>query len=289
MPLEHVGAKHISVREAGYGERWVQDLIEKDPSILPLGDVKSIAREVRQNAGGRFDLLLADLESDIMYEVEIMLGSTDESHIIRTIEYWDIERRKRPSKKHIAVIVAEEITNRFFNVVWLLSQSIPIVAIKLDALAVDGKLAVSFTKVLNVYETPETDDAEHKGGTLQGWVDYANKESFAVFEKVVELISSSGRKAKVTYNIDHIAVSLEGSKRNFAWFIPRKSRHCVVELRVGDASLDSVIQECNDVGLDATQNGSSIVKMRLTTAELTAKAATIKKAVDYAIHEGDGD
>ena len=289
MTLEHIGAKHISVREAGYGERWVQDLIEKDSSILPLGDVKSIAREVRQNAGGRFDLLLADLESDIMYEVEIMLGPTDESHIIRTIEYWDIERRKRPSKKHIAVIVAEEITNRFFNVVWLLSQSIPIIAIKLDALAVDGKLAVSFTKVLNVYETPETDDSEHKGGTLQGWVDYASKESFAVFEKVVELISLSGRKAKKTYNIDHIAVSLEGSKRNFAWFSPRKSRHCVVELRVGDALLDSVLQECNDVGLDATQNGTNIVKIRLTTAELDAKAATIKKAVDYAIHEGDGD
>ncbi len=29
--------------------------------------------------------------------------------------------------------------------------------------------------------------------------------------------------------------------------------------------------------------------MRLTTAELVAKAATVKKAVDYAIHEGDGD
>jgi len=43
------------------------------------------------------------------------------------------------------------------------------------------------------------------------------------------------------------------------------------------------------VGLDATQNGTNIVKIRLTTAELDAKAATIKKAVDYAIHEGDGD
>lgn len=289
MPLEYVESKHILVRQAGYGERWVQDLIEKDPAILGLGDLKSIAREVRQNTGGRLDLLLADLESDIMYEVEIMLGSTDESHIIRTIEYWDIERRKRPSKQHRAVIVAEEITNRFFNVVWLLSQSIPIAAIKLDALEVAGKLAISFTKVLNVYETPESEDSEHKGGTSQGWIQYASKESFAAFEKVVELISSSGRRAKITYNIDHIAVSLEGSKRNFAWFSPRKSRFCVVELRVGDAHLDSVLKECDDVGLDATRNGSSIVKMRLTTAELVAKAATIKKAVDYAIHEGDGD
>ena len=26
-----------------------------------------------------------------MYEKEIQLGATDESHIIRTVEYWDIE------------------------------------------------------------------------------------------------------------------------------------------------------------------------------------------------------
>jgi len=290
MPFDFVASKRISIRQAGYGEKWLQDFIEKDPSVLGLGDLKSIAREVKQNAGGRLDLLLADLESDIMYEVEIMLGATDESHIIRTIEYWDIERRKRPSKQHRAVIVAEEITNRFFNVVWLLSQSIPIAAIKLDALEIEGKLAISFTKVLNVYETPETDDPERKGGTLQGWIDYASKESFAVFQKVEELISaSSGRKARIAYNVDHIALAVEGSKRNFAWFSPRKSRHCVVELRVGDALLDSVLKECDDVGLDATRNGSSTVKMRLTTDDLIAKAATIKKVVDYAVHEGDGD
>jgi hypothetical protein len=45
-----------------------------------------------------------------------MLGSLDESHIIRTIEYWDIERQRRPTFEHRAVIVAERITSRFFNV-----------------------------------------------------------------------------------------------------------------------------------------------------------------------------
>jgi hypothetical protein len=289
MPLQHIDSKHTTLRQAGYGERWLQDLLEKDPSLLGLGDLKSIAREVRQNAGGRLDLLMADLESDIMYEVEIMLGATDESHIIRTIEYWDIERRKRPSKQHRAVIVAEEITNRFFNVIWLLSQSLPIIAIKLDALEVDGKLAISFTKVLNVYETPEIDDSEHKGTTPQVWIDYASKDSYEVFEKVVELISSSGRRPRITYNVDHIAVSVEGSKRNFAWFSPRrKSHHCVVELRVGDAILESVVQECSDAGLDASRIGSSTVRMRLTPADLTAKKEAIRKAVNYAIAEGDG-
>jgi len=30
------------------------------------------------------------------YHVELQLGATDESHIIRTIEYWDTERRRWP-------------------------------------------------------------------------------------------------------------------------------------------------------------------------------------------------
>jgi len=44
------------------------------------------------------------------YEIEIQLGSTDESHIIRTIEYWDIERKRYPQYDHTAVIIAEDIT-----------------------------------------------------------------------------------------------------------------------------------------------------------------------------------
>ena len=40
------------------------------------------------------DLLLQEADGSDRYEVEIQLGATDESHIIRTIEYWDIERKR---------------------------------------------------------------------------------------------------------------------------------------------------------------------------------------------------
>jgi len=79
----------------------------------------------------------------VRYETEVMLGATDESHIIRTLEYWDKESRRYLDKDHRAVIVAEEITNRFFNVIWLLNRSIPIIAIQLNALECDGKLILT--------------------------------------------------------------------------------------------------------------------------------------------------
>ncbi len=46
-------------------------------------------------------------EADTFYEEEVMLGALDESHIIRTIEYWRVERQRRPGSEHRAVIVAE--------------------------------------------------------------------------------------------------------------------------------------------------------------------------------------
>ena len=94
MPdLEYCESKKISLRSL-HDEKWLQDNIEKDPKIIGLGEINIIERERRQSSGGRIDYLLHDPETNTMYETEIQLGPTDERHIIRTIEYWDIEREK---------------------------------------------------------------------------------------------------------------------------------------------------------------------------------------------------
>src|SRR6266568_1606917 len=76
----------VSLREAGVTESWLESHIESDPTILRLGDVAIIERQRRQEKAGRLDLLLEDESGDKRYEVELMLGSTDESHLIRTFE-----------------------------------------------------------------------------------------------------------------------------------------------------------------------------------------------------------
>lgn len=129
--LEYVKAEPISLKgHPDFSEVWLHDQISNDPSILGLGlgDLTVIERERVQVGAGRLDMLLtdADAESTIRYEVEIMLGPTDPSHIIRTIEYWDIERRRYPAYDHIAVLVAEQVTARFLNVISLFAGSIPI-------------------------------------------------------------------------------------------------------------------------------------------------------------------
>lgn len=79
-------------------EKWVQNVIAENPEILGLGNLQLKDKERIQPHAGRLDLLLqSDDDSNTRYEVEIQLGKTDESHIIRTIEYWDIERNLHPS------------------------------------------------------------------------------------------------------------------------------------------------------------------------------------------------
>src|SRR4028118_2410692 len=87
------------------GEKWVQDRIAEDPSILGLGDLVLKDKERIHPKAGRLDLLFQDIESNRRHEVEIQLGKTDESHLIRTIEYWDIERKRYPQYDHCAVII----------------------------------------------------------------------------------------------------------------------------------------------------------------------------------------
>ena len=77
-------------------ESWIQDVLANDPSLLGLGDIQLKDKERIQPRSGRLDLLFQHVETKRRYEVEVQLGRTDEAHIIRTIEYWDIERRRYP-------------------------------------------------------------------------------------------------------------------------------------------------------------------------------------------------
>lgn len=95
--MEHVALPKIKMKgSAEVSERWVQGVLAANPSLLGLGELDVRAVERRQPHGGRLDMLLADPDTSTRYEVELQLGATDESHIIRTLEYWDTERRRYP-------------------------------------------------------------------------------------------------------------------------------------------------------------------------------------------------
>jgi hypothetical protein len=177
--LNYVKHENISLlNHPELNEKWIQNLIAEDPSILGLGDLILKDKERQQPRAGRLDLLLQDPDSNRRFEVEIQLGRTDESHIIRTIEYWDIERKRYPQYEHTAVIVAEDITSRFLNVISLFNGFIPLVAIQMQAIKVGDNVSVVCSTVLDqvtlglvdeeeVQEVTDRAYWEKKRGTVQ--------------------------------------------------------------------------------------------------------------------------
>ena len=274
MELEYRKVEKVSLKKL-YDEKWLQDRIEEDPILLGLGDVNIIERERRQPTGGRIDFLLYDPETQTMYETEIMLGATDESHIIRTIEYWDIERRRFPSRDHKAVIVAEEITNRFFNVISLMNRSIPIIAIQLNAIKIEERIALVFTKVLDIYEEPE--DVEDIGAETVDrafWEARSNPKSISIMDELIEIAASIEPNKRVTYNQSHVALGTQ--RRNFTWFHPRKKEgYCHLNIRVGKDNVDSTKEILEEVGISFNHRKEDVLGVALQMKEFEENKETI--------------
>src|SRR5574338_1257099 len=171
-------------------ERWVQDQIADDPSILGLGELQLKDKERRQPHAGRLDLLLQDPDTDRRYEVEIQLGRTDESHIIRTMEYWDIEKRRYPQYDHCAVIIAEDITSRFLNVISLFNSAIPMMAIQMAAVGIEDHVGLLFTTVLNeLTRGIEEDDNEPDELVDRGyWEARVGREILAMADQLLAML-----------------------------------------------------------------------------------------------------
>nr|MDE0500738.1 hypothetical protein [bacterium] len=244
--MKHVKLPKIGIRKRpDLSEDWVQKVLEEDPSLLGLGDldVKEVRR--RQPRAGELDMLLTDAESSTRYEVELQLGPTDPSHIIRTLEYWDNERRRFPQYEHVAVIVAEEITSRFFNVISLFNGFIPIVAIQMTALDVKEQgVALVFTKVLD-HAALGTDEDDTPVLTDRN---YWNKKSTpAVMKRIVDMvhqmIQQQDSGMDLNYTKHYIGLAKDGVANNYVRMRPGK-KHVTVLFRIQRSDdMDSKIDE----------------------------------------------
>jgi hypothetical protein len=260
--------KHPEIKES-----WIQEQIASDPSILGIGDLILKDKERTQPRAGRLDLLLQDAESKRRYEVEVQLGKTDEAHIIRTIEYWDIERKRYPQYDHCAVIIAEDITSRFLNVIGLFNGSIPIIAIQMTALEFGDEVALIFTKVLD--EMPlglvEEDEDVRELTDRDYWIKRGSLETVKMADEMLALINSFAPGFELKYNKFYIGLAIDGHPNNFAIFRPRKKDLNIeiklpqsdeVQLKIDEASLD-------DMGYDKKWGN---YRIRISKAEIKQKA-----------------
>jgi hypothetical protein len=221
--LDYVKPKRVSLKKhPSLHEKWVQDRIVDDPSILGLGDLTLVRREAQQPTGGKLDLLFAngdDEEPGYQYEVEVQLGATDPSHIIRTIEYWDLERTYHRGPSHVAVLIAEDITSRFLNVISLLNKSVPIIAIQMQALEVGTHLTLVFTTVVDLAALPDAD--EFPASADRAYWEKKAKTALPIVDELFKFLHELDPRFSLKYNLGFIQINKDG--RIFVWFTLTKT------------------------------------------------------------------
>lgn len=286
--MEHVKLTKISMQGSGLSESWVQGLLAEDPTLLGLGDLDVRETERRQPHAGRLDMLLSDPDTSTRYEVELQLGATDESHIIRTIEYWDLERRRYPQYEHIAVIVAEEITSRFFNVISLFNGFIPIVAIQMTALQVDdSRVSLVFTKVLD-HVTLGTD--EEDGSETVDRAYWEKKSSDSVMGMVDQIHSmvmeQDSAEVGLSYKKHFIGLVQGGIANNYVALTPRR-KWVVASFRIPQS--EKITDMIDEAGIGTLPYDRWFRHYRLKVAraaELESHRKVFTKLIDAARDRG---
>jgi hypothetical protein len=228
-------------------EKVIQDYIYDNPSVLGLGDLNPIMKEKAQPLGGRLDLLLSD-DDNTRYGVELQLGSTDPSHIIRTIEYWDTEKKRYPQYDHCAVIIAEDITGRFQNVISLFNGAIPIIAMQVAAYKTgNNEIALIFTKIMDRVNIA-TDEEDTVVATDRAyWEKRSTPKMLKLMDELFECLGEAKQGYEYKYNKYYVGVAKDGIVKNFVAFAPKKT---YIWFRIKSYKNQEVEDKLSEKGVD---------------------------------------
>jgi len=228
--------------------------------------------------------LLQDRTEERRYVAELQLGETDESHIIRTIEYWDIERKRYPRYEHCAVLIAEDITSRFLNVVSLFNRTIPLIAIQMRALKVDDKITLVFTTVMDELSRSPVDqdeDAEATPTDRSYWEKQGTPTTVKMAEDVLEIAREFDQSLEPKYNKFYIGTSKDGQGFNFVVARPKK-KHVNVEIKVPQsADIDKSLDEAGIETLEYAKRWGAY-RLSLNKDDIAHNRDLLKKLIGVA-------
>ncbi len=268
--LQYIKAERLSLKDSSeFNEAWLRDRIVDDPSILGLGDLEVRDVERKQPGTGRLDLLLRHPDTGKRYEVELMLGATDESHIMRCLEYWDIERKRYPQYDHCAVIAAEDITSRFLNITGLFNGFIPLIALKLNALRINDQVVLNFIKVL---DEVRLGDEEVVGpfeppANREFWEKKSSMDSLAIVDKCLDILHEINPNLALKYNKYYIGLIEDKIVNNFIALRPKIG---FVRAQVKLEDIETWAKKLDEAGLDVLEGGRADGRLnfRLTKKDL---------------------
>lgn len=268
--MEIVDSIDTTLRAIGKDESWLQKWILEKPSRLGLGDIEIIAHELRhyKNRGGRLDIFAYRADLDTYYEIELMLGECDSDHGFRTLDYWARERLKKPNARHVAVLVAEDLSGRYKTIIETLPQFLPFIGIEIKAIKIPYQGGVATIQASIVAQPDDLimdsgDEPEQKGkssGTLRDrdwWESNSNKTFIKTVDEVVKYCIENVGPSRIDYSAQSY-ISLKKGRRCWLPMWPR-STGVYVYIPGGDSGsedapsdfFDRVKEKLESVGLDS--------------------------------------
>jgi hypothetical protein len=231
--MEIVECDNTTLRAIGKDESWLEQWILEKPTRLGLGEIRIHKNQVThyRNQGGRLDILGYRADLDTYYEVEIMLGECDADHGFRTLDYWARERLLKPNSRHVAVLIAENLSGRYKTIVETLPQFLPFIGIEIQVLKlpVEGGVA---TIQMNIVAQPDDliittgDEPAPDVGTgdilrdRTWWETNSNPTFMSTVDKISAFCSELAGPSRVDYSAQSY-VSLKKGRRCWLPMWPR--------------------------------------------------------------------
>lgn len=229
-----VDPTYATIRAIGKDESWLHEWIKERPSRLGLGELRIESSEVShyRNRGGRLDILAYRPELDTYYEIEVMLGEVDADHGFRTLDYWARERLLRPNARHVAVLVAEDLSGRYKTVLETLPQFLPLIGIELRVIKIGqgtDEIALIDTNIviqpddmlIDTGDEPETGgDGRRSPRDRAWWEANANQTFIGTVDEIAKLAVDSIGPSRIDYSAQSY-ISLKKGRRCWLPMWPR--------------------------------------------------------------------
>jgi hypothetical protein len=176
------------------------------------------------------------------------------------------------------VLVAEDITSRFLNVLSLLAGTVPLIVIQINALAVNDQVVLDFVRVLDQRLLRRDDVAESKIQAVDRnyWVEKSAAPIIQIADEILAIINEKANpKQQLNYNKYYIGLTDGTRARNFIYFRPRKKFLRVV---IPGGWSEERSTRFDEAGLESEQDDDKLV-FNLSAGDLAKHRALIATVI----------
>ncbi|MBI3965072.1 MAG: hypothetical protein HY329_05490, partial [Chloroflexi bacterium] len=199
---------------------------------------------------------------------------------------WDIERRRYPQYDHTAVIIAEDITSRFLNVMSLFNGTIPLIALQMQALKIGDQVALVFTTVPNELRLGLDDDDDEVAEVTDRayWEKRGNGPILSMVDRLQTILQQLDGNLTLKYNKVYIGLAKGGVTNNFVRFRPKKE---VLRVEIRIEQSPEIEEKLEQGGLEGSEYDQrrGRYKIRLLKGDLEKTEPLLTELLEMAYKE----